>query len=415
MSLSEDPFNPSLDQVMKFREFDIGIVRGNPSPLESDAEFVSTYKAVQKVNPQNPVVIPRRASFFDFSSVSPFEKQFKFAQDEHYMEIRNFIVAIYRLFSNRYLPYTLCRRNIKAPAHLTLQIWKFLQKYGLINYKIDEETRPCSLIPTSDRWPQLIYTINDKLLTNDQYNRKIHPTIQNIMPPSDTCLFMKSPFYPNDKKRPSSEIPGLMMFGNWSKQELESLIEALKPVQTNMQEGANYTNIPHDAWIQISQKVKTKTPEECAQMVAMMPLSIGQIEANLNQIKNVDGSQHSEYKNSNEIIKDMALSHNHNLKLVYRAVHGVGNENAQNIIRHKMVDLPNNAVEAASILAMDKITKNAEKVKQMHKARILQCLQKTISILQQDIQAKKLLIEEARADQLATKSSETESISDDVE
>ncbi|OHT12864.1 SWIRM domain containing protein [Tritrichomonas foetus] len=433
MSLSQDPFSAALDQIPKFREFDIAIVRGSLSPLETTSEFVSTYKAIQTVHPQDPVRIPVEAQFFDFATISPFEQQFSFSHDPLYKEIRNFIVAIYRIFSNRYLPYTLCRRNIKAPAHLTLQIWKFLQKYGLINYKIDEHTRPPSIIPQFDRWPQLIYTVNDKLLTSDQYYKKIHPPAQNnILPSNDICLFMKTPYVSPDKTPTSAEVSGLMSFGNWTRQEMDALIEALKPPQplqpplqpqmhqqgatVNANQNVNQNlQVPTgpEAWIRISQMVKTKSPEECAAMVAMMPLSFGAIEYNANQIKNIDGTPHPELRNGETVLKEIALSQNHDLKLVNRAVQAIGNEKAQKIMKGQMVDLPKTSSEAAAIIAFEKMTKNAATVKEMHKARILECLRKTVSVLKQDIQAKKALIEEAKADQFEGRPSESEITSSD--
>ena len=490
MSLSQDPFNSALDSVTKFREFDITIVRGPINPLENTQEFVSTYKAIQVVHPSEPVVIPNRASFFDFATISPFEEQFSFSHEPYYKEIRNFIVAIYRIFSTRYLPYTLCRRSIKAPAHLTLKIWKFLQKYGLINYQINQKTRPCSIIPQFDRWPfdrwpQLIYTVNDKLFANDQYYKRIHPVARNIQPTNEyqqqnVCMYMQSPYVSPDKTPNGAEVPGLMSFGNWTKQEIEALINAFKPDQRqqpqiqrqqpqlaqslqllqqnpqnlqnlqNLQNISNFQNLQNfsiqkipniqniqnlqnfqnlqnqqnqslqqnrflgpDTWQQVSQKVKTKTPEECAAMIAMMPIPFDAINLGSKNIKNEDGTVRPEYTTADHLLREIALSHNKSMRIVHRAVEGVGNEKAQRIMKDQLIDLPNDSNEAASILAMNKIAKNAERMKLMHKARILECLKKTVDILRIDIQNKRKLINEAKADSNISRVSESEMTSSD--
>ena len=81
MSLSQDPFNAALDYVPKFREFDIAIIHADANPIENTQEFVSTYKAIQTVNPPEPVEMPERASFFDFATISPFEQQVSVSQE----------------------------------------------------------------------------------------------------------------------------------------------------------------------------------------------------------------------------------------------------------------------------------------------------------------------------------------------
>lgn len=472
MSLSQDPFNSALDYVPKFRVFDIKIVHNEVNPIENTQDFVSTYKAIQAVHPQEPVEIPNRASFFDFTTISPFEQQFSFSHEPYYKEIRNFIVAIYRIFSSRYLPYTLCRRSIKAPVHLTYKIWKFLQKYGLINYHINEKTRPCSIIPQFDRWPQLIYTVNDKLFANDQYYKRIHPQAKNVQPMNETqqmnvCLYMRTPYVSPEKTPNTPEVPGLLSFGNWTKQEIESLIGVFKteqPVQrpnpipqnlnplqaqsqqalqalqnlpsfqnfqnqiknlqgvsNNFQNFQNPQNLQNqqtrnvvpDTWQQVSQKVKTKTAEECAEMIQMMPIPFDPINLGSKNVKNEDETVHPEFTSAGHLLREMALSHNKSMRIVHRAVEGVGNEKAQRIMKGQLIDLPNDSAEATSILAMNKIVKNAERMKQMHKARILLCLKKTVDLLRNDIQNKRRLINESKADSNMSRVSESELTSSD--
>lgn len=440
MSLSQDPFNSALDTIPKFREFETTVIRGQETPFESTSDFVSHYKAVQTVHPPNPVVIPDVARFFDFTTVSEFELQFPFAHEPSYQEIRNFIVSTYRLFSTRYLPYTLCRRNIKAPAHYTYTVWKFLQKYKVINYKIDEKTRPAPIIPYFDRWPGLIYTVNDKLLTNHQYLKRIHPEAKDVFPSIDTYLYMKSPYKSPDQRKHGAEVPGLMGFGNWTKQELEALLSAFKPPQKPPFMPPKQVNIPQhqmnpqyyqqiqnrfpqpipnpppppppppETWEQVAQKVKTKTAEECAALVAMLPLPC----FTSNLVKNPEtGGQHPEFTNADVLLREMVLSNNKNMRILHRSVHALGNEKTQLIFQRKFIDQPENEIEAASILAMNKIAQNAEQMKNLHKKRILECLRKTVDILKTEIANKQSLIDDARAESNHLKPSESELTSED--
>jgi hypothetical protein len=104
---SRDPFVCPI--IPKFRTFEIAIVHGGPSTSDTTDDFVTTLKAIHSIHPPATVTLPRSADFFDWDTISPFELRFPFAHDPLYKDARNFMVAIYRIFSDHYLPFTLCR------------------------------------------------------------------------------------------------------------------------------------------------------------------------------------------------------------------------------------------------------------------------------------------------------------------
>lgn len=378
ISLGDNPFAAPI--IPSFRTFKISITSDSQPGVDGTEEFVTTLKAIHSVHPPPPVKIPPRAEFFDFATVSEFELQFPFARDPQYQNIRNFMVAIYRIFSGRYLPFTLCRRNIKAPAHVTLQIWRFLNKYGLINSSIDPRTKPEAMVPTFDRWPQLVYTPNERLFTRAQYERCLRP------PPSPTTtplpqLYMLS--CPSVDGSGGAEVPGLMSFGQWTEQEMNALEEGLRLDQMC------------ESWDTLTRKVGSRQKEEVAAQVAGLPYSFYSFEQPAAVLRNPGGGQHGELPSGATVMKEMALSEHPEMRVVVRAVRAVGSVAARQILRGECVDRPGNAEQAAGILAMEKIAANAKKMRQLHKERILKCMAKMVDIVKQSVMAKKAAIEEA--------------------
>lgn len=396
-SLSKDPFASPV--IPRFREFEINIVRSPTSTTDNTFEFITTLSAIHSIHPPKPVLVPRSAHFFNWETISDFEKTFPFASDETYLDIRNFMVAIYRIFSTRYLPYTLCRRNIKAPAHLTYQIWNFLNEYGLINSSIEESTRPKTTVPNREKWPELVYTVNDHLYTGDQYHRRIHPSPPNPALPIPPYHLLATPCHVPGKNSHSAEIPGLMTFGNWTPNELNSLIDQLKPQIPNplVNPFAPPLN-EYQQWANVAAKVGSKTEEECAAEAALLPVSIP-TETSAFQLKNANDPStiHKELRPAEQMIKEYALAENPELRLFYRAVHAVGNKKIYKMIKNQTLETPIDDLEAAGLLEMNKITNNMNYMKKLHKQRILKCMMQMIDVVQQSIANKKQAVDEAQS------------------
>lgn len=403
--LSNDPFSAALKGIPRFRKFDIKVSSGSGG--DRTEEFVTTLKAIHKVQPPKPVKIPRCAEFFDWETVSEFELQFPFARDPEYQNIRNFMVANYRLFSGRYLPFTLCRRNIKCPVHVVHQIWSFLTKYGLINYAIDQKTKPDSLVPTFDKWPQLIYTPNDKLYTLRQYEKRVHPstTNPNIHPVAQFHM-MASPLQVTDRVK-NSEVPGLMTFRG-TKPQMDALGAILR-------DSFDKRAVHEATWQEVSDHVR-RPPEECALEVTNYPCSYPvSIEQPSGILRTETGAVHSEMCSGRKLLEEIALSGSDAMRVAYRAVKSVGDASTRNILAGGVPDLPQNAEQAAATLAVQKLAQNAEHMKKLHKQRILQCMDKMVGIMAETIRMKQEVIKSAKSDceRNVARPGQTESDSDE--
>lgn len=397
--LSTDPFSSPI--IPKFRAFDISIVCGGGD--DATAEFVSTVRAIRSARPKPPVPLPRGAAFFDFGRVSPYEAQFPIARDPQYREIRNFIVSVFRVFSDHYLPYTLCRRSIKAPAHLTLAIWKLLHRCGLINYRVAPETRPAPPVPSFDRWPQLIYGVNEKLYTDNQYRRRQHPRASVPIVASVPQFELLSKTYAGgadgaDGAKAESYVGALMAFRGWTAHELQLLSDALKSCET---------------WDAVAERVRTKTREECVEMAAELPISYtANVAVPANTVLE-GGRVAAEVGDDVAVAERMALSQKDDMRVVYRAVQAVGNERAQAVLLGRATDMPEDAMQAAGILAMDRIARNTARMREMHKRRIIECLGMTVKVLKKSIRMKKEMIDEAQLNVCENRPSESELTSSD--
>ncbi|ETO09654.1 hypothetical protein RFI_27724 [Reticulomyxa filosa] len=91
--------------------------------------------------PAYPIVIPSYARWFRLDRIHPIEHQALIDifsgkgmhYHQRYLEIRNFIVNCYRMNPRIYLA---------ADAALVLQIHKFLEEWGIINYQVDPGSIP---------------------------------------------------------------------------------------------------------------------------------------------------------------------------------------------------------------------------------------------------------------------------------
>lgn len=106
----------------KFRDFEIGMIRIPQPTQEPTSELATILQALDQLHPPPPLKIPPKVSFFHFDSISVYERNFNFTDDPFYINIRNFIASIFRILRYKYLPFSLCRRNIKAPVHLVYSI-----------------------------------------------------------------------------------------------------------------------------------------------------------------------------------------------------------------------------------------------------------------------------------------------------
>ena len=96
-------------------------------------------------------VVPSYASWFDIAQVHPiaqralpefFNGRSRSKTAEVYQEYRKFMVETYRLRPFQYLTITACRRALVGDVCAIARVHAFLEHWGIINYEVDNETRP---------------------------------------------------------------------------------------------------------------------------------------------------------------------------------------------------------------------------------------------------------------------------------
>jgi SWI/SNF complex subunit SWI3 len=137
---SEHISSSTLHSVKKIKKESVSTVKTEPTITLSDLQRQT-----------HTIVLPSYSSWFDLSEIHDIERQSlpEFFQNlnknktpEIYIRYRNFMVNSYRLNPNDYLSFTSVRRNLIGDAGALLRIHKFLNKWGLINYQVNPETRP---------------------------------------------------------------------------------------------------------------------------------------------------------------------------------------------------------------------------------------------------------------------------------
>ncbi|GMM32041.1 Swi3 protein [Martiniozyma asiatica (nom. inval.)] len=123
---------------------------------EDPTNFESTVSAADLNRQTHTIVLPSYSAWFSLDKVNQIEMESlpeyfndvnKSKTPEVYMKCRNFMVNSYRINPNEYLSFTAVRRNLIGDAGSMLRIHKFLNKWGLINYQVNPETKPIPVNP----------------------------------------------------------------------------------------------------------------------------------------------------------------------------------------------------------------------------------------------------------------------------
>lgn len=96
------------------------------------------------------IIIPSYSSWFNIDKINKIEKTslpefFKNHPSKSpkiYIGYRNFMINAYRLNPNEYLTLTSCRRNLVGDVGSIMRVFKFLNKWGLINYQVNPTFKP---------------------------------------------------------------------------------------------------------------------------------------------------------------------------------------------------------------------------------------------------------------------------------
>ena len=98
-----------------------------------------------------PIKIPDSAKWFNIDDIHDIERislpeffngKYPSKTPEIYKKYRNFIINLYRQNPAVYLTATACRRYLSGDVNGIMRLHNFLQKWGLINYKLDPKYKP---------------------------------------------------------------------------------------------------------------------------------------------------------------------------------------------------------------------------------------------------------------------------------
>ena len=98
-----------------------------------------------------PIQIPETAKWFNLEDINEIEKvslpeffngQYPSKTPEIYKKYRNFIINLYRQSPSIYLTATACRRYLSGDVNGITRLHNFLERCGLINYKLDPKYKP---------------------------------------------------------------------------------------------------------------------------------------------------------------------------------------------------------------------------------------------------------------------------------
>uniref|UniRef100_A0A914MNW0 SWI/SNF complex subunit SMARCC2 n=2 Tax=Meloidogyne TaxID=189290 RepID=A0A914MNW0_MELIC len=250
------------------------------------------------------IVVPSYAAWFDYNGVHQIEKHAhpdffngrnKSKTPETYIAYRNFMIDTYRLNPFEYLSATGCRRNLSGDISSIIRIHEFLQKWGLINYQVDSESRPApiSVPPTSHFMVladtpfglQPLSTINTEakpsqrvqpLPVVSENKESVKETLNKEVVEGEES---KSNLKEEEKskegisKKLDSKLlnePGLKIDQYQKQQRGRSAVKDWTPQETLLLlEGLEMYK---DDWNQVSDHVGTRTQDECVMHFLQLPI-----------------------------------------------------------------------------------------------------------------------------------------------
>ncbi|XP_052805807.1 SWI/SNF complex subunit SMARCC2-like [Mya arenaria] len=219
------------------------------------------------------IIIPSYASWFDYNGVNAIERRAlpeffngknKSKSPEVYMAYRNFMIDTYRLNPMEYLTSTACRRNLAGDVCAIMRIHAFLEQWGLVNYQVDQETRPTGMGPPP--------TSHFHILSDTPSG------LQAANPPRINQPSAAKQIVNFDEGKDGEEKKELANFGlrtdiygkknrdkgsatktrDWTDQETLLLLEALE--------------LYKDDWNKVSEHVGSRTQDECILQFLRLPI-----------------------------------------------------------------------------------------------------------------------------------------------
>ncbi|WEJ93364.1 SWI/SNF and RSC complex subunit Ssr2 [Yamadazyma tenuis] len=274
----------SFDDSSKGTDYQEPEPEPEPEP-EMEEEKVQTFKQT------HTIIIPSYASWFNMKKVHPIEKKSlpEFFEVNHpskspkiYLSYRNFMINAYRLNPNEYLTLTSCRRNLVGDVGTLMRVFKFLNKWGLINYQVNPSFKPgynlerlsdgnVAPLPYSGDYkvnydsPRGLFPFESFKLNSEVNIEKLKHLMGDSFKPAnkevDIKLTASTLDESGDNKRKlefEDEEPSKKPKDSWTEDELKMLLKGIK--------------LHKNDWFQISKHVGTKTPQECILKFLKMPI-----------------------------------------------------------------------------------------------------------------------------------------------
>jgi hypothetical protein len=280
-----------------------GVVDLQPSPgnLEDIPYTGPVLAKVTVKRPLYPVVVPSYANWFNQGMIHRIEWE-EFAdilrgdcsKTELYVRVRDTLVNTFRLNPRIHLSCTTCRRLVTADAGLVFRIHRFLEKWSLINYYVDEGTIPDDGVeeiksthvqstngikrinvdggPPPKKRPQLDLLSSCSFsgggLGTSYYRWKQNSDVvasAAVVGSGQILGLNKEDFDHEMSKEVEQPAEEKEATSDWTEADTERLIEAL--------------NIYNDDWNEIAQHTG-KTVEECVKRFVELPLDDAEIKLN---------------------------------------------------------------------------------------------------------------------------------------
>ncbi|KAL3117243.1 hypothetical protein niasHT_007646 [Heterodera trifolii] len=274
------------------------------------------------VEPQTHyIIVPSYSAWFDYNAIHQIEKQAhpdffngrnKSKTPETYIAYRNFMIDTYRLNPFEFLSVTSCRRNLSGDVCSIIRIHEFLQKWGLINYQVESESRPAPLtVPPTSHFMVMADTPFGlqplhSLSNAEKPSQRVYPHPAVSQPPQDNDKDQQQSEQqqkeeqkqqqPNEREKSADQRemkatndrkmihqPGLKLdqyrkqlaamktkgaapTRDWSPQETLLLLEGLEMFK--------------DDWNQVADHVGTRTQDECILHFLQLPIQDPFLEEN---------------------------------------------------------------------------------------------------------------------------------------
>lgn len=219
------------------------------------------------------IVVPSYSSWIDLEKVNTIERESlpdffdgknKSKTSGIYKQYRNFMINSYRLNPNEYLSFTAARRNLMGDAGSILRIFKFLNKWGLINYQVDPESKPQGVVqpPASNDYAVDLDTPRGMFPFESFKPSLDFPNVSKFKHALDI-----SDDQSQQQPKKIQKIITPDINNGWSTEDLTKLIQGVKEFKSD--------------WFNISKIVGNgKSPEECIMRFLQLPMEDKFLEEN---------------------------------------------------------------------------------------------------------------------------------------